>query len=135
MTDRIVTIERWDPEYSQVAVTVPDGSALAELLGELASERSTMVSIECGERLLVVSVSRGVWAVTVRLGLDDFFDLVGDAGAEGTTPFLQGGQLVDYPRRHVVSQEDAHRAAVEFFNTGTIETDHRWEREGQWLRE
>lgn len=48
------------------------------------------------------------------------------AGLDGEVGFVQGGQLVDHPRRHLVPLAAAQRAATDFLRTGTIEPDG-WE--------
>jgi hypothetical protein len=83
---------------------------------------------------LAVSTSRGMISVSTQLGWDDFYDLVGDASATETVPFVIGGQDAPFPRRLLVSVEQAEAAALEFFRTATVDVEGGgWERQ-PWNR-
>ena len=72
---------------------------------------------------LAVSTSRGMVAVSAEPTRDHFYDLVGDPSASGKVPIVIGGQEGDYPRRLLVSVEQAEAAAMEFFRTATVDVE------------
>lgn len=79
---------------------------------------------------LAVSTSRGMILVNAEPTLDDFYDLVGDASATGKVPLVIGGQEAPYPRRLLVSVEQAKAAALKFFQTPTVDVERGgWERQ------
>ncbi len=79
---------------------------------------------------LALSTSRGMISVNTQLGRDDIYDLVGDPSASDTVPLVIGGQEAPFPRRLLVSIEQAEAAALEFFRTGTVDVeDGSWERQ------
>jgi hypothetical protein len=79
---------------------------------------------------LAVSTSRGMIAISAEPTRDDFYDLVDDASATGKVPLVIGGQEAPYPRRLLVSVEQAEAAALEFFQTGTVDVEGGgWERQ------
>jgi hypothetical protein len=68
--------------------------------------------------------------VSTEPARDSFYDLVGDASATGTVPFVIGGQEAPFPRRFLVSVERAEDATLEFFRTATVDVEGGgWERQ------
>jgi hypothetical protein len=72
---------------------------------------------------LAVSTSRGMVAVSTEPTRDHFYDLVGDPSASGKVPIVIGGQEGDYPRKLLVSVEQAEAAAMEFFRTAAADVE------------
>ncbi len=139
-----------------------DPFSLESVILEMASAGSAVLSIVAGQRSLVVSASDGRdpggraaagdgrrhrprrgrdgedhrqrrYAVTALLDEDEFFDLIGDSSLKGTNEFVEGGQLVDHPQRHVVAATDAVEAALKFARSGELTPDREWERQGDQL--
>jgi hypothetical protein len=79
---------------------------------------------------LAVSTSRGMIAVSTQLSGDDYYDLVGNASTPGTVSLAIGGQEAPFPRRLLVSVEQAEAATLEFFRTATVDVEGgTWERQ------
>jgi hypothetical protein len=109
-----------------------DNETLARTLRKIAGAGSACLTLEAGPEIsLIVGASQGAYCATAVLGDDEFYDLIGDPAATGEVEFGLGGQRVPYPRRLLVSLEQALSAAVEFAATGTVDTSTaRWVRNG-----
>jgi len=69
-----------------------------------------------------------VWAVT---GPDNFFDLVGNPNARGSTELIIGGQRVDHPRRHSVDATQVQQTFWLFLTKGHVPvSDGQWDAQG-----
>ncbi len=129
--NRALRLERWQGQREERELSPATAEVLRVTISDMADEKSATLSMEAGGRTLLVNASRGAFAVTALLGEDDFYDLVGDTSATGTLPILVGGQSTEYPRKYLVSVEQALVAALEFMHTGTVTVDGgRWDRQG-----
>jgi len=79
-----------------------------------------------GGRWLAVTASGGQFAVTAQLGEGEWAHLVGDACAEGEAEFAHGGQPATWPRRFLVSIEDAIAAARHYVVDADLLDPSRW---------
>jgi hypothetical protein len=101
---------------------------LEDAVGRLDGDRTTVVTVSIARRLMFVGGGRGHYTVTSLDEEDgESHALVGDAGAEGDTRLMIGGQLISQPRRYLVTREDALSVAKEFVRTGQFARDERWE--------
>ncbi len=136
--DWVVTLERWGSGYGQEREVSPSSQALVETVRAVAGERSAILAIGVGGEAveetdwwLGVNASDGLFSVSAQLGEGVALDFVGDPSATGTVPFVLGGQTTPYPRRYLVSLQEALDAALEFFHTGTVDVEsRRWDRQG-----
>lgn len=115
-------------EDGRETVLVPEEQRIVES-AFLAMERafSAMLAIGRGGRALIIGANRWRFQVTALLGEDDTYELVGAPGVVGFTPLGLGGQGAPFPRRYIVSAAQARAAACEFFRTGEVAIDRRWE--------
>jgi hypothetical protein len=130
--ERILQSERWGAPYGYKERTwsTAHEAEVIEAIQDLANEQSGTLAIEAGDDWLAVYTNEGQFSVGVQFG-EEAFDLVGDATATGSAPFVLGGQLVPHPRRYLVSHEQAQAAALEFFRTGTVDVaGGAWDRQG-----
>ena len=96
---RRVSLQRWDGGRSDERdLSRLSRSEVEQTICAMASEWSAVLTIGIGARSLLVGAGGGIYTVTALLGPDDFYDLVGDAGAEGSVFVVQGGQGVEVPR-------------------------------------
>jgi hypothetical protein len=78
-------------------------------------------------RWLAVTASEGHYSVTAQLGEGGpWVTLVGDATAEGKVDFAHGGQGGAWPRRLIVSADDAVAAARHYVLTAELLDPPRW---------
>lgn len=124
-------LERWQGLHEERELSPATAEVLRVTISNMADEKSVTLSVEAEGRALLVNASRGAFAITALLGQNDFYDRVGDTSASGTLPLLIGGQSTEYPRKYLVSVEQALVAALEFMHTGTVTVDSgKWDRQG-----
>ena len=147
---RVLTLQRWGPDRAEEQRLPATEATLAGALRAMADDRSAMLEVRVGRWLLLVSASTGRFSVCAVLGEGCYeedsypvalasFDLVGDPHATGVVPLVLGGQEMDYPRRYVVSAEQALAAASAFLREGAVQPSAgRWEQHdarSAWVRE
>jgi hypothetical protein len=127
---RVVVLENWEPSYERRELSLTDPETLSEAIRSMGDQESTTLTIEAergslegGGRALIVGASKGAFTATALLGRDDFYDLVGDPAATGKVLIKLGGQEAPFPRRLLVSVEQAEAAALEFFRAATVDVE------------
>ena len=86
--------------------------------------------VDEAEQYLGMSASEGRYMVTAQTGPDAFYDLIGDPDAEGEEEdFCIGGQAAGWPRRKLVSVEDAVEVALHYLRHGRLADGRLWERQ------
>jgi hypothetical protein len=85
-------------------------------------------NVDEAEQYLGMSASEGRYMVTAQTGPDSFYDLIGDPDAEGEEEdFCIGGQAAGWPRRKLVSVEDAVEVALRYLRHGRLAGGRVWE--------
>jgi Immunity protein Imm1 len=115
-------------DVSSVTIT-PSPEALDGALRRLRGDGTADLVLEHQGRRLYVAGGPEQFNVLADLGDDEFYDMIGDPSLRGWHPLLLGGQLTPTPQRHLVSLDDARRAALTFLEQGTIPLSSRWERQ------
>ncbi|HZY42751.1 MAG TPA: Imm1 family immunity protein [Anaerolineae bacterium] len=125
-----IILERWRGAYEAQEMFSLNARQAQELILTLANESSATLSIAVEDHELIIGASMGLYTATALLGADNFLDLVADPSEQGTTSFIMGGQMVDVPRRHCISGEQALIALLEFLENGTVDlTRGKWEKQ------
>ncbi len=74
------------------------------------------------------------YSVSLQVGDDDFYNLTSDPSVSGWKTVTLGGQFVDWPRRLLVSRNQATVAARGFLAAGdAVLEDGKWEPSGPEL--
>jgi hypothetical protein len=112
---------------------------LEETIQAMATERDAILSIsdadketdeglEEGPPALLIGASGGSYTATALLGEDDFFDLIGNPAAIGMVTLMLGGQERPYPKKYLVTMEQALKIALGYFERGAISLDlNEWD--------
>lgn len=127
-----ITLEKYvGPDAEELSVD-PVGFDPPDVINSMVRDEGSVLSVSVGERSLLVSASGGMFTVTAILGEDDFYDRVGVPDAPGRVHFVQGGQAVEVPARHVVDSVAAEAAIVDFISGVAFEVTTGWERQGAY---
>lgn len=103
-------------------------SRIAELICELDGEQRTGIAISEGERNIVVGGGNDGKVIAYWTENNtDFYTLVGDPEAQGTTVLFAYGQPGDYDNRNIVEKAVAAQAVKDLL-TGKS-TGFTWEKE------
>lgn len=129
--NRTVRLESWGGPHGDVeqVLAIETKEELIDAIQALTNEHSAILTIEAGDDWLAIDSSNGLLAASVQLA-EHAFDLVGDAAATGTIPYVRGGQLVTNPRRYLVNLEQTLAAALQFFCTGAVAVTSGWDEQG-----
>lgn len=92
-----------------------------------ASARTTVTLQADGQHHMTIGGGNGQYLVYSTRDNDNFFNLLGDAHAEGDVLLFVGGQEGRYPARQIIGQERAITAAVTFALTGSLDATLEWE--------
>jgi hypothetical protein len=123
-------VEHWAGlNHAEERIPIANTSELEAALRALAAAESATLTLEAADKSLIIGASDGVYCATAILGPDDFFDMVGNAAETGTISFVQGGQQVDLPRNQALTAEEAISVATEFFQTGSVNVERRWQKQ------
>jgi hypothetical protein len=126
-------IERFSRDgYDEINLPDPDADKVSHVIDRMTADWSTCIRIQRDEHVLVICASNGLFAVTVLVGADEFYDLIGDEHAAGWVDFVHGGQQAMHPRRHCVPPECAKEVARGFLSfKGIVPEAPAWERQGE----
>ena len=117
----------WDDGGEQKAVRGESSSLATDRIGMLDEMARTAVTIE-GDGVQVGIGGGNEGRVIAYFTRDswNFFNLVGDPRAEGSSEFVAGGQPGDFDRKHIVDAHTAISAVRELIDDGAP-TNHLWE--------
>jgi hypothetical protein len=123
-------VEHWAGlNYAEQRIQIINTSELEAALRTLAAAESATLTLDAADKSLIIGASNGVYCATAILGPDDFFDMLGNAAEAGTVSFVQGGQQVNLPNNQALTAEEAISAAAEFFQTGSVNVECRWQKQ------
>ncbi len=107
---------------------------LDSAIQRLDGQHATLLIMDSGKNKLFIGGGPVVYSVSLQLGDNDFYNLKSGALRDGRQAVTLGGQSVDFPRRLLVSREEATHAAREFLSTGeAILKNRNWEPSGPEL--
>lgn len=113
----------------------PDPSSIDAAIGSLREAWSATLWVRSDMQELAVSFSRGLIAILLIAGPDDFYDLDAEEPLPGRIAFAHGGQEAEHPRRHCVPLPEARAWLAKFLICGSLSPEgSRWERQGDQPR-
>jgi hypothetical protein len=131
------TLERYTPTEHGTKPLPATLELVQEEIKKIENDWSTTIELASDETQVLITASRGGYAVFASVGEDQFFDLVGDPSSRGNAEFVQGGQPAEHPRRHIVPKSLALKAAAAFFKQPTDPLrlgGLQWEKQEDWQR-
>ena len=118
----------WDEDFNQRELESPTAVDVRGRIGALDGVARTLVTIyRESAHLSVGGSARDGLIVYCSVDHESFWQLLGDTDSEGYAAVVAGGQVGQYPARHIITREAAVRAAVEFLEHGDRPLHMQWE--------
>ncbi len=132
MTDCSLILERWGvPFLYEEQEWMPNTlEEITETITGLSSETSAVLYINLSGYRLDINASNDLYSIGIQLPTGRYFEFVGTDQERGKVDYVVGGQLVDFPKRYLVSRKQVLAVVKEFLDDSGIDVnDNRWDKE------
>lgn len=128
---QIITLDRWDGVFcDEIILENPSLTQFYEALDQLDAKKHTIMMLSGADASLTIGGGSGQYIVYVSDKNETIWNLKNPIKSVGTVRVNIGGQEGDYDLCQIIPKPDVYKAACTFFQSGLLDADLVWVKEG-----